>query len=362
MQKYCVVCDFEDGNLLKNRIFDESIANKYPGASVWPKIYCLLKGDNIDCITADIYLDQKPYYKKVLYISDMTTKRTKEILKSNVVPLLISCAESPNVAWKFYHNLKKISSYFKYSLMFKGVENKISPKSSLQILHWPNPNRAIINTKNWESKKFLVMVASNKIQIEVNGKRNLYWLRFLYKNIYLQYLKIVDPLFSFKDLYKKRLDAINYFSHFEGFDLYGTKWNDVDNLDIKTQQSIKILKPRSVNDKISTMSEYKFALCFENCVFPGYITEKIFDCFAAGTIPIYLGAPDISDYIPADTFIDYRKYKNFEVLNKFLINLTEKEIHKYLKAIHSYINSQRYSIFTEELFASKILEIIKSNL
>ena len=46
--------------------------------------------------------------------------------------------------------------------------------------------------------------------------------------------------------------------------------------------------------KSETLGRYTFALCFENMVLKGWITEKIFDCFYSGTVPIYLGAPDLS--------------------------------------------------------------------
>ena len=34
---------------------------------------------------------------------------------------------------------------------------------------------------------------------------------------------------------------------------------------------------------------YRFVLCFENELYPGYVTEKVFDAWTAGTIPIYWG-------------------------------------------------------------------------
>lgn len=63
-------------------------------------------------------------------------------------------------------------------------------------------------------------------------------------------------------------------------------------------QIIQRLRPASVEDKLGTLRHFRFALCFENCVFPGYVTEKVFDCFLSGCVPIYLGAPDITDFIP----------------------------------------------------------------
>lgn len=44
-----------------------------------------------------------------------------------------------------------------------------------------------------------------------------------------------------------------------------------------------------VEDKHKWLQEYKFNLCFENSSYPGYLTEKLFDAYNAGCIPIYWG-------------------------------------------------------------------------
>ena len=43
-----------------------------------------------------------------------------------------------------------------------------------------------------------------------------------------------------------------------------------------------------------------FSVAIENNVLRTYFTEKVLDCFATGTIPIYLGAPDIGDHFNID--------------------------------------------------------------
>lgn len=56
---------------------------------------------------------------------------------------------------------------------------------------------------------------------------------------------------------------------------------------------------------IKIYSEYKFIICFENSKTDGYITEKIFNVFLSGSVPIYDGAPNITDYIVSGSFIKY---------------------------------------------------------
>lgn len=63
-----------------------------------------------------------------------------------------------------------------------------------------------------------------------------------------------------------------------------------------------------VMDKLEFQRNYKFSIAFENSAHRGYITEKIVDAFAAGTIPIYWGAPDIKDFFNEKAFINVRDY------------------------------------------------------
>lgn len=50
------------------------------------------------------------------------------------------------------------------------------------------------------------------------------------------------------------------------------------------------------NDKRSAICPYMFSIVMENQSVPNYYTEKLTDCFASGTIPIYWGATNIGDY------------------------------------------------------------------
>jgi alpha-1,3-fucosyltransferase 10 len=56
--------------------------------------------------------------------------------------------------------------------------------------------------------------------------------------------------------------------------------------------------------KLDTIARYHFCCAFENAISPGYVTEKIFDPLLAGTVPIYRGAPDVADFVPAGSYID----------------------------------------------------------
>nr|MCR4587875.1 hypothetical protein [Lachnospiraceae bacterium] len=56
-------------------------------------------------------------------------------------------------------------------------------------------------------------------------------------------------------------------------------------------------------DKRAFQSAYKFSIAFENSSHSGYVTEKLIDAYAAGTIPIYWGDPRIEEYFDPESFI-----------------------------------------------------------
>lgn len=52
---------------------------------------------------------------------------------------------------------------------------------------------------------------------------------------------------------------------------------------------------RNLPDKLDGLKDYMFSIVVENSIYPKYYTEKITDCFATGTIPIYYGDKSICE-------------------------------------------------------------------
>jgi hypothetical protein len=53
---------------------------------------------------------------------------------------------------------------------------------------------------------------------------------------------------------------------------------------------------RPIKSKVEGLADYRFSVVIENDRADNYFTEKLIDCFALGTIPIYWGTPNIGKF------------------------------------------------------------------
>jgi alpha(1,3/1,4) fucosyltransferase len=168
------------------------------------------------------------------------------------------------------------------------------------------------------------------------------------------------------ELYSERRAAIKYFEKTlpDNFALYGIGWNSPAT---RRQRLLKFTTPHYhsyrgvVDSKTSVLPKHRFALCYENACDPGWITEKIFDCLRCGCVPVYLGAPNIADYVDSKAFVDRRKFKSNKALADYLSSVTEKEYQQYQTAISEYLASPLFASFLSPAFADTIISVLDSH-
>lgn len=170
---------------------------------------------------------------------------------------------------------------------------------------------------------------------------------FQYKKFY-EMLKN-RPVFTNEDL-EKKTDFCNYV---------------VSNSfvkDVRTEVFLKLCEYKRVNsggrylnniggavkDKFAFQQKHKFSITFENCSYKGYSTEKIVDAFAANTIPIYWGDPDIDIDFNTNAFINCHQYSNIgEVVER--VKEIDNDDDLYLKIMNESI------LKTHDLFMDDFL-------
>jgi hypothetical protein len=341
MKKACLVVD---KYLMRNKIFDAS-----------------LHRDN--CTDKYIKLKEAMYLKSY----DLSTQDINSIEESEIV---IYASEIPK---KLPDAINKRRSYLilTESSFIRPDNYNLNTHSHFQkIFTWSDD---LVDNENYIKLNFAHSFPKN-INKDLTKKKKLCTLIAANKKPFHK----LDTEVLELDLYSEREKAIRWFEqhHLTDFDLYGIGWekflfsgpklvralNRIPWIPELTSKVLGRLYPSykgPIEHKKPVLEQYRFSICYENARdISGYITEKIFDSFFAGCIPIYWGASNITDYIPEKCFIDKRKYDSYEELHRFLTAMSETTYRDYLDNIEIYLNSSKSLPFKSEGFVDTIMKTI----
>lgn len=308
----------------EDRLFDHTnqVLNRDDTLAPFIRLRTALEQQGVSLHTTD-YLPQQAQEQVSDYYSLGVLENYERLGARDDVRLrAFAIFEPPVVAPHLYRALPKLTAAFErvyvhntegdgYSL--KGVD-----QSKLHKLYWPQPHKDVL-TDFWSREERL-----NRI-VMINGNHK--------------------PVSYDGELYSKRIEALAALSVFGKVDLYGRGWErwwSRSSMWLPYWQHRKTLMSiykGACSSKYEVLSQYSFALCFENMAMKGYVTEKIFDCLYAGTIPLYLGAKDISDLIPEDAYIDCRKFASLEEMHNKIMGMSDAEIRSRRQAGRAFIQS-----------------------
>lgn len=121
-------------------------------------------------------------------------------------------------------------------------------------------------------------------------------------------------------------------------------------------------------DKLNFQKEFKFSIAFENASAKGYTTEKILEAFAARTVPIYWGNPDIHLDFNKKSFINLHDFKNEnDAISHILeVDSSEEKYLNYLKepifTVQNQIpNDKRLYVFFDYILDNLKFKMVASN-
>jgi hypothetical protein len=77
--------------------------------------------------------------------------------------------------------------------------------------------------------------------------------------------------------------------------------------------------------KLDIISNYKFNICFENSIHPGYYTEKPIHAKVAGCVPIYWSDNHMSKDFNEKAFINLSNYNSLDDLVEYIIEVDKNE-------------------------------------
>lgn len=306
-----------------------------------------------------------------IIIQELDSKFGRLALERGAKPLILFAFEANFIGHWFYEKINKFLKLFKNIYLFEGtIDKELFNKHKVNKILFPsylkkqlfNKEVSLEFIKSWEKKKSVVGIWSNKhhslhLKKIINHIKNKNY-KYLIQEFVSKKLSRNYKIYSKLQLQDKRIETFFKLSKLIDFDLYGNNWNSKTELPYKLTKKLKEYSNNIYNGYYGkdTLKDYKFCLCFENSKINSYVTEKIIDCFTNNCIPIYYGAPNISEIIPKKCFIDYRDFKNDDQLSKYLKNMTGGEAYEYLNEANNFLKSEKGKYFSYEYNVGLVID------
>ena len=205
------------------------------------------------------------------------------------------------------------------------------------------------------------------VGVDTNKLRKFYW-HIPYRDVLEPYwgngerMKRVvvingchNPRGRSQELYSLRIEVMVELSKMKIVDLFGIGWDRWWSRNAmwfpywRNRLELMSIYKGKCSSKFEVLYNYEFCLCFENMSMNGYITEKLFDCLYAGTIPLYFGAPDILDYIPEEVFVNCRKYSTWAEMWKDVASMSPEKINEMRNAGRNFLRSDIANRFYDSI-------------
>jgi hypothetical protein len=312
----------------EDRLFDDSnaVLNRDDTLAPFVRLRKAEQERGASLRTADYLLSNANQGRPADYYSLGILENYKRLMaRSEVTLRAFVIFEPPVVDPRLYRALPELTAAFErvyvHNTSGDGYSLKNVQQTKLHKLHWPQPRKDVIRT---------LWVRSDRLDriVVINGNHR--------------------PRPVAGELYSKRIEAMTVLAKLGVVDLYGRGWEKWWSRSsmwlpyLCNRQSLMSIYKGACDSKFEVLSQYKFCLCFENMAMRGYVTEKIFDCLYAGTIPLYLGATDISALIPPETYIDCRKFSSWDELWHETRQLSIEKMKSLKNAGREFLQSTEY--------------------
>lgn len=240
--------------------------------------------------------------------------------------------EPPVVAPRLYRALPWLTSTFDrvfvHNVEGDGYSLKDVDQAKLAPLYWPQPFGDVIESCWARDNRLnkIVAICGNHIPRSRQG-----------------------------ELYSRRIEAMASMAPMGAIDLYGMGWGKWWSHRSmwwpywKNRTTLMSIYRGSCKSKYEVLSQYKFSLCFENMQMKGYVTEKLFDCLYAGTIPLYLGAKNIEELVPPEAYIDCRQFSSWKDLVEKIQVMPDAEVQAIREAGRAFLRSARGQRYFDSL-------------
>jgi hypothetical protein len=270
------------------------------------------KFDSDGIYTRNFWPGEDTTKKFILSVVARSKSSNKNVTVTSVFPKKPSFFEKAQKSLKY--RVLKLSDREYLQKISYGLEKPRTQKNMKNIWYTGENRRPPEDNEAWDA--FL------SFELDTSIEKNIYlpfWVTRLGQNVEEVQEKIDEMLKPRKPIFNKtkfacsfvgnpepmRLRFIKEFARFHKIDLFGSAFNN------------------RVQDKAKILEEYRFSVCFENDLYPGYVTEKAIESWQSEAIPIWWGL-DNAKFLNPGALIDVSELGISDSLRQISILSTDE--------------------------------------
>lgn len=354
--------------MLKNFSITKECENKYIGSGWIYQLKERLVAAGHIVMTSDMILNEFEKFKnkrqRIYLISEGRAIGSRELVRHGANKLIYVNQENPVYDPHSYEH-QNVDGY-KYTYLYKSLHSENYQSENLREFVLPGQVASDAQV-NWQERiSRCVIVSSNKF----HPSKLLYYPRKINPQTIKKIIRHYYEYCRYR-LYRKNLCELTYpvkyklierLAQKQVIDIYGRGWNNFSEFPRGFNIDLNSIEKRwfgPVDNKIETISKYKYCLVVENTFLPGIITEKICDGLAAGCTIFYIGARDISTKFNAENIHNLNDYSTQEAIS-YIKNIINSECNDNKHAKESIISKHSIQkVMTTSIeFAESLYECI----
>jgi hypothetical protein len=357
------ICEFA-----QNKLANRDWGRRFPGTGWATHLYEQGARLGIEVASGDMAIAHirsgRWRSSEVHVVQELDARDGQELCRLGARPALLTLFESPMVAFRSMDRLSRSRVPFENCLGPRILFERMAAQRHSQL--WPMTFPSVWSSEirsemSLRGGRPVVLVAANKHVRELSGPGCKGRIRHLKRSIRRR-LSATFRTFGRSQLHDARLQVLLAFAARQAIEVFGTGWDHLERVPLQWQNQLRShsdIFRGPCQDKCEVMSLYRMAIVFENVACPGYVTEKVVDAIAAGCVPIYRGAPDISEHVPGAAILEIgSKETAIETVDRAL-GLTEEQHAALIAEGSRFLATPRGRRHTHEGFAEWVVDLLR---
>lgn len=364
------VCD-DISQFHGDRLRDREWARRFPGSEWVTALYEREATEPLEVASGDVALERVRRgawaARDVHVVQELDARYGRELCALGARPALLTMLESPLVAYRWNDRLLRRCASFEHCIGPSWALERIPAlrRSHHHRLRFPCYWRGVLGQRHDSQRAHRVaLVAANKYWRERPFARAKSLRDALRACRHLLRRSISSTYAHTRgwQLHDERLGLICALASHDMVDVWGKGWDRLSNLPPRWRAQLGRYRSAfrgPCDEKLSLLRQYEFAIAYENTRVPGYVTEKVIDAMVSGCVPVYRGAPDITEHVPSGAILEVGNRTPPERVADTIRSMRDDDVRSVVAAGAEFLSSPAGDRHSFEGFAEHVIALLR---